>query len=63
VRIDLHGSFCTERFDRNRLGKEPFRHARGCTANGDHHGHEKWAMATVIGKLIEMDEKFGKTRA
>jgi hypothetical protein len=40
------------------------RYARDCTTNGDHHGHEKWAAAAaLIGELIELDERFGKTRA
>jgi hypothetical protein len=32
------------------------RYARDCTANGDHQGHEKWAMAAaLVGELIDMD--------
>jgi hypothetical protein len=40
------------------------RYASECSSNGDSSGHNNWAAAAaVIGELIEMEAKFGKTRA
>jgi hypothetical protein len=40
------------------------RYAAECSINGDDSGHNNWAAtAALIGEMIEMERKFGKTRA